>query len=167
MFNVNMKDTRMTSPEVLLKKTSGTGDVFLVFLLLNCSNLVLGFLLLIWTNKCLLGWSRSSCDLEAVLKVSEFLLNFWKPWVREDFGVLMLNRLLITFSTVPYDERHILLSTIKDIDYRLLDVTETILIKTLLFGNSSVDEHANWQILNATIQYILTAKRFDESLFDF
>ena len=33
------------------------------------------------------------------------------------------------------DERLTLLNTIKNIDCRLLDVTETILIKTLLFGN--------------------------------
>ena len=63
------------------------------------------------------------------------------------------------------DERHTLLSTIKNIDCRLLDVTETVLIKTLLFGNCSVDAHTNTQILHATIEYILTTKNFDESLF--
>ena len=78
----------------------------------------------------------------------------------------MLNRFLITFSTVPWynDERHTFLSTIKNIDYRLLDVTETVLIKTLLFGNCSVDAHTNTHILNFTIEYILTTKRFDESV---
>ena len=65
------------------------------------------------------------------------------------------------------DERHTLLSLIKIIDCRLLDVTETVLIKTFLFGNCSVDAHANTQILNATIECILTIKRFDESLFHF
>ena len=63
------------------------------------------------------------------------------------------------------DERHILLSTIKSIDCRLLDMTETVLIKTLLLGNCSVDAHTNTKILNATIEYISTTKRFDESLF--
>ena len=53
----------------------------------------------------------------------------------------------------------------KNINRRLLDVTGTVLIKTLLFGNRFVDAHTNTQILNATIEYILTAKRFDESLF--
>ena len=47
----------------------------------------------------------------------------------------------------------------------MLDVTETVLIKTLLFGNCSVDGHTNTQILNTTIEYILTTKRFDESRF--
>ena len=63
------------------------------------------------------------------------------------------------------DERYNLLGTIKNIDCRLLDVTETILIKTLLFGNCSVDAQTNILILNATTEYILTTKRFDESLF--
>ena len=52
----------------------------------------------------------------------------------------------------------------KNIDCRLLDLTDTVLIKTLLFGNCSVDAHTNTQILNATIEYILTTKRFVESV---
>ena len=63
------------------------------------------------------------------------------------------------------NERHTLLSTIKNIDCRLLDVTETVLIKTLLFGNCFVDADTNTQIVNAPVEYILTTKRFDESLF--
>ena len=51
------------------------------------------------------------------------------------------------------DERHTLLSIIKNIDCRLLDVTETVLMKTLLFRNRSVDSHTNTLILNATIKY--------------
>ena len=34
-----------------------------------------------------------------------------------------------------------------------------------LFGNCSVDAHTNTQILNATTEYILTTKKFGESLF--
>ena len=84
-----------------------------------------------------------------------------------EVAVLMLNRFLVTFSTFPRNngERHALQSTIKNIDCRLLDVTETVPIKMLLFGNCSVDAHTNTQILDATIEYILTNKRFDESLF--
>ena len=78
----------------------------------------------------------------------------------------MLNQLLITFSSLMcIDERYALLNTIKSIDCRLLDMTETVLTKTLLFRNCSVDAQTNTQILNATIEYILTTKRFDESLF--
>ena len=63
------------------------------------------------------------------------------------------------------DERHTLLRTIKNFDCRFLGVTETVLIKTPLFGNCSVDAQTNTQILNATIEYILTTKRFDKYLF--
>ena len=63
------------------------------------------------------------------------------------------------------DERHTLLTTIKNIGCRLQDMMETVSKKTLLFGNCSVDAHINTQILNATIKYILTTKRIDESLF--
>ena len=52
----------------------------------------------------------------------------------------------------------------KNIDCRLQDVTETVLIKTLLFGSCSVDAHTNTQILNASSEYILTTKRFEASV---
>ena len=62
------------------------------------------------------------------------------------------------------DERHTILSIIKNTGYRLLDMTETVLLKTILFVNCSVDAYNNTKILNVTIQYILTRKRFHESL---
>ena len=71
----------------------------------------------------------------------------------------------ILHSPMYNDDRHTFLSTIKNNDCALLDVTETVLIKTLLFGNCSVDAHINTQALNTATEYILTAKRFDESLF--
>ena len=52
-------------------------------------------------------------------------------------------------------ERHTLLSTYKNINCRLLDVAETVSIKTLLFGNCSLDPQTNAQILNATFEYYL------------
>ena len=48
------------------------------------------------------------------------------------------------------DERQTFLSTIKNIEPRLLDLTETVLIKLLLFGNCSLDAPSNTQIFNAT-----------------
>ena len=65
------------------------------------------------------------------------------------------------------DERHTILSIIKNIGYRLLDMTETVLLKTILFVNCSVDAYNNTKILNVTIEYILTRKRFHESLLYF
>ena len=53
------------------------------------------------------------------------------------------------------------MSTIESITCRLLDVAETVLIKTLLFGNFSVDAHTvDKKVLNGTIEYIyLTTKK--------
>ena len=62
------------------------------------------------------------------------------------------------------DERRTILSIIKNIGYRLLDMTEIVLLKTILFVNCSVDAFNNTKILNVTIEYILTRKRFHESL---
>ena len=40
-----------------------------------------------------------------------------------------------------------------------------MLTQTLLFGNLSFNLHNNLEILDATIDYILSTNRFDESLF--
>ena len=63
------------------------------------------------------------------------------------------------------NERVCLLSTVKNTDHRLLDLMETILIKTFLLGNCSLDAHANTKIFNATTEYILTTMRFGEPMF--
>ena len=62
-------------------------------------------------------------------------------------------------------ERRTLLSIIENIDNNLLDLCEPVLIRTLLFGSNSFDTDANTNVLNATIEYILSIKRFDEPLF--
>lgn len=53
----------------------------------------------------------------------------------------------------------------KSIDCRLLNLTEIVLIKALLFGYYSADAYLNTLVLNATIEQILITKRSDESLF--
>ena len=62
-------------------------------------------------------------------------------------------------------ERRTLLSIIENIDNNLLDLCEPVLIRTLLFGSNSFDIYANTNVLNATIEYILSIKRFDKPLF--
>ena len=61
-------------------------------------------------------------------------------------------------------ERHILLNTISQTDYKLLDSNESILIQHLLFGDPSKDRETNTEILNETVNYVLKAKRFDERI---
>ena len=62
-------------------------------------------------------------------------------------------------------KRRTLLSTLLNIDNNLLDLCETVLIRTLLFDLNSFDTDANTNVLNATIEYIPSTKRFDEPLF--
>ena len=69
------------------------------------------------------------------------------------FWCWMTTRYILHYSLYN-DKRYTILSIIKNIGYRLLGVTETVLIKTLLFGNCSVDAHTNIHILNADIWWI-------------
>ena len=61
-------------------------------------------------------------------------------------------------------ERHTLLNTISQINNKLLDSNESNLIQHLLFGDPSKDTEANTEILNATVNYVLMSKKFDERL---
>ena len=61
-------------------------------------------------------------------------------------------------------ERRTLLSTIENTDNNLLNLCEPVLIKTLLFGSNSSDKNANTNVLSATIEYVLSTKRFQEPL---
>ena len=64
-----------------------------------------------------------------------------------------------------FNERHTLLSTIRSLDSKLLDFTDYDLTQTLLFGVTSQTSSNNFKIINASIDYILSSKRFDEPLF--
>ena len=63
------------------------------------------------------------------------------------------------------NDRSSLLSTIRNIDCKLLEITDSSLTHTLLYGNPSFDIITNSLILNATIDFILSTKRFEEALF--
>ena len=62
-------------------------------------------------------------------------------------------------------ERRTLMSTIENIDNSLLDLCEPVLIRTILFSSNSFYTDANTNVLNATIEYIFSTKRFNEPLF--
>ena len=63
------------------------------------------------------------------------------------------------------NHRSSLLSTIRDIDCKLLEITNSSLTQMLLYGDPSFDIITNSLILNATSDFILSIKRFEESLF--
>ena len=63
------------------------------------------------------------------------------------------------------NERHTLLSSLGIFNCSLLENTSKVLTQTLLFGNTSLSPSDNSKILSATIDFILSTKRFDEQLF--
>ena len=56
-------------------------------------------------------------------------------------------------------------STLNKIDCKLIETNESSLMETLLFGNSLFAWKKNSLIPNASIDYILSTKRFEEALF--
>ena len=65
-------------------------------------------------------------------------------------------------------KRHTLLNAmniINKIDNKLLDSNESNLMQHLLFGDPSKDTETNTEILNVSVNSVLTTKRFDERLF--
>ena len=52
-----------------------------------------------------------------------------------------------------------------DTDSSLINTNDSILTHILLFGKASLDISANTLILNATMKYIISTNRFQESLF--
>ena len=62
-------------------------------------------------------------------------------------------------------ERLILLNIVKNIDSELCDYSNLTLIQILFFGDTSLDVNTNSYILSATIDFVISSKRFEEPLF--
>ena len=60
--------------------------------------------------------------------------------------------------------RNTLLSKISEINSDLITRNDLASIETLLFGNNSFSQYDNSRILDATIAFIVTSKRFDDPL---
>ena len=63
------------------------------------------------------------------------------------------------------NQRRTLLSTVNDIDSSLTNTNDSILTHILLFGKVSLDTSANTLLLNATMNYIISINRFEETIF--
>ena len=59
------------------------------------------------------------------------------------------------------NERCTLLNSLSKIEHKLLDSTDNSLNQTLLFGNSLLTLTDNTKIINFTIDFVLSTKRFD------
>ena len=66
---------------------------------------------------------------------------------------------------ISNNEGSSLLSTIGNIDCKLLENTDSSLTQTRKYGNPSLDINTNLLILNSAIDFILSTKRFEEALF--
>ena len=60
--------------------------------------------------------------------------------------------------------KNTLLSKISEIDGELITHNDLALTETLLFGDNSFSQYNNSRILDASITFIVTSKRFDNSL---
>ena len=65
------------------------------------------------------------------------------------------------------DERSIFFNNIQSIDQNVLNGSDSSISETLLFGISSINDTKNRSILNTTIDYIISTKRFDVPLTSF
>ena len=64
------------------------------------------------------------------------------------------------------NEKITFLNKIKNINYGILELSDTTMTKTLLFGDSLLSDllTTNTLILNLTTDYILATKRFDDPI---
>ena len=60
--------------------------------------------------------------------------------------------------------RNTLLSEISEINSELITRNDLALIETLFFGDNSFSQYNNSRILDATIAFIVTSKRFGDPL---
>ena len=56
------------------------------------------------------------------------------------------------------------LNKIKNINYGILELSDTVMTKTFLFGDSLRSDSTNALILNSTIEYVIATKRFDDPI---
>ena len=62
------------------------------------------------------------------------------------------------------NERLTFLNTIRNIESNILSKNDLKVTETLLYGNSSNEDTKNTLIMNATMEFLFTSKRFDVPL---
>ena len=58
-----------------------------------------------------------------------------------------------------------LLDKTKSINCEMLEMSDAVVIKILLFGDNTLSPSSNTLILNSTIDYVIDTKRLDDSIF--
>ena len=67
--------------------------------------------------------------------------------------------------TLFHSERSPLLNNINEIDSTIFNKIESVMSPILLYGDESFKDEVNLLILNATIDFVMSTNRFDESLY--
>ena len=62
------------------------------------------------------------------------------------------------------NERMTILIKIKSINCSILELSDAVVTKIFLFGDNTLSDSSNTLILNSTIDYIISTKRFDGSI---
>ena len=62
------------------------------------------------------------------------------------------------------NERMTLLNKIESTDCRISEFSDAVVTKILLFGDNTLSDSSNTLILNSAIDYIISTKRFDDSI---
>ena len=62
------------------------------------------------------------------------------------------------------NERMTHLNKIKSIDCSISEFSDGVVTKIILFGDSTLSDSSNTRILNSAIDYIISTKRFDDSI---
>ena len=62
------------------------------------------------------------------------------------------------------NERMTILNKIKSINCSILEFSDAVVTKILLFGDKTLSDTCNTLILNSTTDYIISTKRFDDSI---
>ena len=79
---------------------------------------------------------------------------------------MVLKQQFIIFSIANFNiQRQSLFDKIATIDANILTENEDNIVNTLLFGEPNSENSFNKVILNASIEYILSTERFNNSLF--
>ena len=130
---------------------------------------------------CLYGknWIQAFVILKAYLYLGrKNILHFIRPAPNSIYnchnhkGVKLITRFQLDLShsfclhcPLFLNKRSPFFSILSSLDCNLLDNTDSTLTQTLFFGNASFKSNKNLKILIATMDYILSTKRFDEPLF--
>ena len=61
----------------------------------------------------------------------------------------------------------ILLNKIKSINCSISEFSNAVVTKILVFGDNTLSDSSNTLILNSTIDYVISTKRFDDSILTF